>query len=49
MIKKLLTALVVLMLSNSAFAALPYSVLEKVNSPKDIKKLSVTDMNILAD
>lgn len=49
MIKKLLTALVVLMLSNSAFAALPYSVLEKVNSPKDIKKLSVTDMNILAE
>lgn len=49
MIKKLLSALVVLMLSNSVFAALPYSVLEKVNSPKDIKKLSVTDMNILAD
>ena len=49
MIKKLLSALVVLMLANSAFAALPYSVLEKVNSPKDIKKLSVTDMNILAE
>ena len=49
MIKKLLATLVVLMLSNSVFAALPYSVLEKVNSPKDIKKLSYADMNILAE
>lgn len=48
MIKKLVMALVVLMLSNCAFAEQPKSVLEKVNSPKDIKNLSVSDMNLLA-
>lgn len=49
MIKKLLTLLAILVLANSVYANETKSVLNKVNSPTDIKKLSVAEMNTLAN